>query len=417
MLVLLHIDKEQIKLIQESCAGVDPPVPPIEWCTRGSGGPSDNVVVLYDLERLVKDLLPQFGFPPITESSFVRKLCRWGFQQVSSAYGGVQKDHSNRPNTSQLYECKHFRRGNFAFLSRMRSDTAEKRRYQAKIAAERGGPEVTSNSDNPPGGQSPSLDSKCRGRKRSRTDLKRDDQPVEPQSATLQTTATAGFVAHSTLANEDTEYNHRPVPTTTAALPSRSLFHARPGAVVSQDIGAAAFAQSPFFGFLQQHVQPSAIHPARSFAGAQALRTLQPNGFERFQILQALGFSTLASMQHQTPLSVASLAAASLISPAAQSGTSTQRAQFGDQPQLPIASSIGTTISGAGQQRSSTTHCSGRPTWSEPYLQPILASSLFPALTGAEPPQQHIGRPRSNLTLEELRETLQRAQQPRQSSP
>jgi HSF-type DNA-binding len=131
MLILSHVEKERRSWLEAHPFSDDePPVPSIEWCTNKSGGGSDHVVVLYNLERLVKELLPLFGFAPISEASFVRKLCRWGFHQVSTTYRAVQKHHSNRPLTSQMYECQHFRAGNYALLSHMWSDTAEKRRHR-----------------------------------------------------------------------------------------------------------------------------------------------------------------------------------------------------------------------------------------------------------------------------------------------
>jgi hypothetical protein len=34
--------------------GAEPPVMPIKWCTRGGGCESEHVIVIYDLDRLVK---------------------------------------------------------------------------------------------------------------------------------------------------------------------------------------------------------------------------------------------------------------------------------------------------------------------------------------------------------------------------
>jgi HSF-type DNA-binding len=134
MLVLLHIEKEQSAWVEAN--RTEPPVSSIEWCTNGRGDSSDNVVVMYDPERLVKELLPQFAFAPTTPSSFERKLARWGFRQVSSRYRG-QQTYGSRPHTSLMYQCDHFRKGDFARLRRMQSNTAEKRRCQeaASIAA------------------------------------------------------------------------------------------------------------------------------------------------------------------------------------------------------------------------------------------------------------------------------------------
>jgi HSF-type DNA-binding len=137
MLVLLQIEKEQNTWIESNAShvGAEPPVPPMEWCTRGSRGESDHVIAIYDLDRLVKELLPRFAFALTRTSSFLRKLCRWGFRQVSTAYEGVRKNYANRPQTSLMYGSIHFRRGNFALLSLMRSNTAEKRRYEESLAA------------------------------------------------------------------------------------------------------------------------------------------------------------------------------------------------------------------------------------------------------------------------------------------
>jgi hypothetical protein len=97
------------------------------------------------VEWLVKELLPQFGFPTITSSSFIRKICRWRFHQVSAVYTGVPKTHTNRPLTPQMYQCQHFRRGNFVLLNQMSSDTAAKRQHQESLMA-------ANNSDSSNGG-------------------------------------------------------------------------------------------------------------------------------------------------------------------------------------------------------------------------------------------------------------------------
>jgi hypothetical protein len=82
MLLMLHTDKEQDlweKNNPNSTTGS--PVRPIEWCSRNTGNDSDHVVVIYDPERLVKVVLPQFALASITVPSFIRKMCRWGFRQ------------------------------------------------------------------------------------------------------------------------------------------------------------------------------------------------------------------------------------------------------------------------------------------------------------------------------------------------
>jgi HSF-type DNA-binding len=139
MLVLLHIDKEQSAWIEANGADPDaePPVPPIEWCTKNTGGGSDHIVVMYDADRVVAEILPRFAFEPTSTQSFIRKISRWGFRQVSTIYGTVQKNYTNRPSTTLMYACDSFRRGNFALLSRVKSETAEKRRYQEKLAQEK----------------------------------------------------------------------------------------------------------------------------------------------------------------------------------------------------------------------------------------------------------------------------------------
>jgi HSF-type DNA-binding len=115
MLVMLHMDK-----VLEDQPAVSPP--PIDWCTRETGDESDHVIVINDCARLVNEILPQFGFPTISTESFVRKMYRWGFRQVSSIYSGTYPNS----HTPYMYKSEHFRKGNLALLSKMESRTATK---------------------------------------------------------------------------------------------------------------------------------------------------------------------------------------------------------------------------------------------------------------------------------------------------
>jgi HSF-type DNA-binding len=235
MLVLLHIDKEQIAWIEANGVGgsrAGPPVPPIEWCTRGTGGESDHVVVLYNVERLVKELLPQFGFPTITTYSFIRKLCRWGFHQVSAAYRGIPKTHANRPVTPQMYECQHFRRGNFALLNRMASDTAAKRRHQESLMA-------ANNSDSGNGGIAQVSNHQGRpdastGRKRGSAELEGEINPRrEVPQPSRQNTSAYEYPRDTTVQSGSGNSSRLWIPPNMnqlVALSSAPLVHTRPGA-------------------------------------------------------------------------------------------------------------------------------------------------------------------------------------------
>jgi hypothetical protein len=180
MLVLLHVDKEQTAWIEANASreGAEPPVPPIEWCTRNRGGRSDHVVAVYDLDRLVNELLPRFAFAPTSDRSFARKMCRWGFRQVSAMYRGVQKNFRNRPHTPTMFECIHFRRGDFALLSRMRSDTAEKRRHRDSLAAANSELGAVVNIEQPHAASTRTRQARRRS-KRNRSDLEGDSQRLE----------------------------------------------------------------------------------------------------------------------------------------------------------------------------------------------------------------------------------------------
>jgi hypothetical protein len=320
MLVLIHINKEQTAWIEanSSQAGAEPPVPPIEWCTRSSGGGSDHVVVLYDLKRLVKELLPQFAIAPTTVPSFVRKLCRWGFRQVSAVYGCVRKNFSNRPHTSHMYESEHFRCGNFALLSRMNSNTAEKRRYEASLAA--AGEGLGADTDDVPFRVKPraspvqstndrNLTSRLSGpteRKRPRSDEgSHRAGPSADFSGTQRGTACSHVgMVHPEAASDVTtltsvrqlmnQYPLAPTP----VVASRLLSGTGLGAVASHGAGAAALAQGSFYGSMQQQEQPSARHAAGNnvYIVGQGgvvpthhppgLGTVQLSGLPRFHILQ-----------------------------------------------------------------------------------------------------------------------------------
>jgi hypothetical protein len=320
MLVLIHINKEQSTWIKanSSQAGAEPPVPPIEWCTRNSGGGSDHVVVLYDLERLVKELLPQFAIAPTSVPSFVRKLCRWGFRQVSAVYGCVRKNYSNRPNTSHMYECMHFRAGNFALLTRMNSNTAAKRRYEETLAA--AGEGLGASTDDEPSRvesrASPVQSSNDRNltrrlngpterkRRRSDADSHRPGPSAEFSGAQHGAARSHGAIVHPpaapdvaslTLVHQMNQYPLAPTPVSA----SRLLMGTGLGAAASLGVGAADFAQGSLYGSLQQQEQLSARHAVgnhvyiaeqgRGVPNYQplGLGTVQLSGPPRFHVLQA----------------------------------------------------------------------------------------------------------------------------------
>jgi hypothetical protein len=282
MLVLIHVNKEQTTWIEANSAqaGAEPPVPPIEWCTRSSGGGSDHVVVLYDLERLVKELLPQFAIAPTSVPSFVRKLCRWGFRQVSAVYGCVRKNFSNRPHTSHMYESQHFRCGNFALLTRMNSDTAEKRRYEASIAAVGEGlgadtgdepPRVESRASPVQSTTDRNLTSRLSGpteRKRPRSDEGSHRAGTSPEFRGPQN---RGARAHDVMAHPPAApevksltsvhqlMNQYPLAPTPVGA-SRLLMGTGLGAATSLGVGEAALAQGSLYGSSQQQEQLSARH-------------------------------------------------------------------------------------------------------------------------------------------------------------
>jgi HSF-type DNA-binding len=132
MLLMLHVDKVHSR--DGSRSRTENSNPPIDWCTRETGESSDHVIVILDCERLVKKLLPAFQFPPTSLASFVRKLFRWGFRQVSETYEVANKSQPDRLHTSSMYECPYFQKGNFALLRHMSSHTAAGARR--KVAAQ-----------------------------------------------------------------------------------------------------------------------------------------------------------------------------------------------------------------------------------------------------------------------------------------
>jgi HSF-type DNA-binding len=127
MLIMLHIDKLHESVGQSGSTGSQAiSIPPIDWCTRNLGKDSDHVIVIQDIEEFVRNVLPEFGFETISTRSFVRKMYRWGFRQVSGVYSGLYKKNSKQPHTPYMYESKHFRKNEFSLLDRMQSTTAEK---------------------------------------------------------------------------------------------------------------------------------------------------------------------------------------------------------------------------------------------------------------------------------------------------
>jgi HSF-type DNA-binding len=306
MIVLLQIEKEHNAWIEsnESRGDAEPPLPAIEWCTKGTGGGSDHVVVIYDLDRLVKEVLPRFGFDETSVPSFVRKLCRWGFRQVSTVYGGVQKNYSNRPYTSHMYESEHFRSGgNLALLSRMRSDTAEKRRYQESLAKVRAKPAASDSR----GGKSPPPKSRSKVSakdKRPRATIKGEGNSTESPRTPEVALRSRDVKAHSRLTADDIRnlislhrrVNQHQVPTQTANIPASALVDSGLAAAVSRAARQAAFAQRPRYSPLQQQ----ALLSARLAAASQLLAplpasTIQASRFNDLPRLQLLS----SPIEHQ----------------------------------------------------------------------------------------------------------------------
>jgi HSF-type DNA-binding len=111
MLLMMHVEKDFAQKSAEQSELAEPLIPPVEWCTRDTGDESDHVIVIYDCDRFVKDLLPMFEFPSTSPASFVRKMFRWGFRQVSEMYEVANQRQSNRPRSTYMYQCEHFRKG------------------------------------------------------------------------------------------------------------------------------------------------------------------------------------------------------------------------------------------------------------------------------------------------------------------
>jgi HSF-type DNA-binding len=313
--------KEQTTWIEskEPRVGTEPPVPPIEWCTRGSFGGSDNVVVIYDVDQLVKELLPRFAFAQTTPSSFVRKLCRWGFRQVSATYGGVKKNYSNRPHSSHMYECIHFKSGNFGLLNRMTSNTAEKRRYEESLAASSSDQAVNINGGTAAVESAANFKPKSRSKvspeqKRSRAQLERDDnRREEPRISrgTQEEVFCQGQVAVqsrgvSNVRNEGTDQHPGHAnPTQMLASHARSLLGSVAlEASAAHDIQQVAFAHQSLYTFMQRQAMlstrlaaPSNSFPPLSGADHNIPRIISPS---QLQILETL-FNSYPTAVQQRP--------------------------------------------------------------------------------------------------------------------
>jgi HSF-type DNA-binding len=133
MIIMMHVDKSRMILSERDAPGLEPiSVSPIGWCTQNTGHDSDHVILIKNCDQLVADILPEFGFSPISPESFVRKMHRWGFRQVSSAYQAVQNSSSDQCRSKLMFESTFFRKDNIALLSKMRSITAaQKKRISA----------------------------------------------------------------------------------------------------------------------------------------------------------------------------------------------------------------------------------------------------------------------------------------------
>jgi HSF-type DNA-binding len=269
MLVLLQIEKELKSSVEfnASLGIAEPPVLPMEWCTRASGGESDHVIVIYDLDRLVKEILPRFAFAPITPASFVRKLSRWGFRQVSTEYGSVRKTYSNRPQTSRMFECVHFRRGNFALISRMRSDTAEKRRYEESLAAAAGNADMQISNGKSPAPSGPTRTRKRRSKvsaeeKRHRADLGEDRKLCQGE-APAQYSGDSNVRSVISLPRSMNQYQSQLDPTQMIMAHARSMLSsAAREASAGPDIQISTVAQQFLYDRMQSQAIMSAGHAA-----------------------------------------------------------------------------------------------------------------------------------------------------------
>jgi hypothetical protein len=288
------------------------------------------------------------------------------------------------------------------------SDTAEKRRHQESLDANSGKQEDGTDSDN---SDKPDLKGPPEAAKRrNRADSVGDEQWFALQPA----------VRPSTLASTGSMYQRRPVPTQTSSAPSCWLLPPRPGAAVSQTIGAVSAPQAPLYGFLSHQALPSALQVplSQSLVGAQSatVPVAPMSDLERLQILhaqilqqQAYSQTTVASRQYQAPLSVASLASMSQFSPSSLMPSS-QISNPGSWPIVPMSG--GNPASTVNQQ--GTTGSLAGPAWPQHYLRPHLTFALAPAT--AEVPGA-IHRPESNLTLRQLLELLQRRPPSRENPP
>jgi hypothetical protein len=296
-----------------------------------------------------------------------------GVHQVSAVYEGVPKTHANRPTTSQMYECQHFRRGNFEQLNMMQSDTAEKRRHQESLVA-------VSNSDSSNGGIA--QESNHQGRPRVATRPKRGSAEMEatinprreaPQPSRRQNTSAYPPNVNSGLGNGQLWIP--PNVSQLVALPSGSLVTTRPGAPTFAVAGPPSVPQSEILARqLLPAVQGGSIQPARI------------NNLELLQILQ--GQRASGATQH---LSAASLAAASLLS-VAQTGAI-----------MPLQTSFPPSLMGPARGAQIANVSTGTR------LPAAPASAL-----AVPQHQREVDPGSSNLTIREWISLLQRAQQPRQ---
>jgi HSF-type DNA-binding len=179
MLLMLHVEKESFPLNGQTIPKEDWSLV-ADWCTRDTGEDSDHVIVIYDSDRFVKILLPLFQFPVTTLASFVRKLFRWGFRQVSERYEIANKKQFNKPRSTYMFECEHFRKGDFPLLHMMKSKVPSGKREEISLSS----PDSTDasvdistpteNNDQ----ETASLQPAMQGRKRSATKLSSSADPI-----------------------------------------------------------------------------------------------------------------------------------------------------------------------------------------------------------------------------------------------
>jgi HSF-type DNA-binding len=180
MLLMLHVEKESFPLHGQTIPKENWS-PIADWCTRDTGEDSDHVIVIYDSNRFVKILLPLFQFPVTTLASFVRKLFRWGFRQVSERYEIANKKQFNKPRSTYMFECEHFRKGDFPLLHLMKSKVPSGKREEiSSPSPDSIGASVdisthpTENNDQ----DNASLQPAMQGRKRSATKLSSSADPI-----------------------------------------------------------------------------------------------------------------------------------------------------------------------------------------------------------------------------------------------